>query len=71
MYQDREFIFTNHRVNPMSLSSINRNIQQSATNIDITKHTINYTMCYKPHVTIIGASCVTQNEYGTRWLLQS
>jgi hypothetical protein len=29
------------------------------------------TMCYKPHFTIIVASCVTQNEYGTRWLFQS
>lgn len=50
------------------LSEIYNNLQSI---LDITKHTINYTMCYKPHVTIIAASCVTQNEYGTRWLFQS
>ena len=32
MYVDRDFIFTNHKGNPISLTSINRNIQIAAKN---------------------------------------
>ena len=49
---------------------LSENMQQSATNIDIAKLHNRITQCvYKPHVTIIAASCVLKNEYGTRWLL--
>lgn len=35
MYVDRDFIFTNHKGNPISLTSINRNIQIAAKNVGI------------------------------------
>lgn len=52
MYQDREFIFTNHRGNPMSLSTINRNIQSSANSIGIEKHVTSHTMRHS-HISIL------------------
>lgn len=52
MYQDRGFIFTNHRSNPMSLSTINRNIQQSASNVGITKHITSHTMRHS-HISLL------------------
>ncbi|MGJ5702444.1 tyrosine-type recombinase/integrase [Staphylococcus equorum] len=52
MYQDREFIFTNHRGNPMSLSTINRNIQSSANSIGIVKHVTSHTMRHS-HISIL------------------
>ncbi len=58
MYHDRGFIFTNHRGNPMSLSTINRNIQSSANNIGIDKHITSHTLRHS-HISIlsqIGAS---------------
>lgn len=44
MYVDRDFIFTNHRGNPLSLTSINRNIQIAAKNVGIEKHITSHTM---------------------------
>lgn len=52
MYQDRGFIFTNHRGNPMSLSTINRNMQQSASNVGITKHITSHTMRHS-HISLL------------------
>ncbi len=52
MYQDRGFIFTNHRGNPMSLSTINRNMQHSATNVGITKHITSHTMRHS-HISLL------------------
>ncbi|MCD8899434.1 site-specific integrase [Staphylococcus gallinarum] len=52
MYHDRGFIFTNHRGNPMSLSTINRNMQQSASNAGITKHITSHTMRHS-HISLL------------------
>lgn len=52
MYHDRGFIFTNHRGNPMSLSIINRNMQQSASNVGITKHITSHTMRHS-HISLL------------------
>ena len=52
MYQDRGFIFTNHRGNPMSLSTINRNMQQSASSVGITKHITSHTMRHS-HISLL------------------
>lgn len=52
MYQYRGFIFTNHRGNPMSLSTINRNMQQSANNVGITKHITSHTMRHS-HISLL------------------
>ncbi|MDW5470097.1 tyrosine-type recombinase/integrase [Staphylococcus equorum] len=52
MYQDRSFIFTNHRGNPMSLSTINRNMQQSASNVGIKKHITSHTMRHS-HISLL------------------
>ena len=43
MYVDRDFIFTNHKGNPISLTSINRNIQIAAKNVGIKKHITSHT----------------------------
>lgn len=52
MYQDRGFIFTNYRGNPMSLSTINRNMQQSANNVGIRKHITSHTMRHS-HISLL------------------
>lgn len=52
MYVERGFIFTNHRGNPMSLSSINRNMQQSAKNVGINKHVTSHTMRHS-HISLL------------------
>ena len=52
MYQDRGFIFTNYRGNPMSLSPINRNMQQSANNVGIRKHITSHTMRHS-HISLL------------------
>lgn len=57
-YQDRGFIFTNQKGNPLSLSTINRNIQASANNVGIDKHITSHTMRHS-HISVlsqIGAS---------------
>ena len=51
-YQDRGFIFTNHRGNPLSLSTINRNIQASANNVGINKHITSHTMRHS-HISLL------------------
>ncbi|MEB6230002.1 tyrosine-type recombinase/integrase [Staphylococcus xylosus] len=52
MYKDRGFIFTNHRGNPMSLSTVNRNMQQSASNVGIKKHITSHTMRHS-HISLL------------------
>lgn len=51
-YTDRGFIFTNYRGNPMSLSSINRNIQQACEDIRIKKHITSHTMRHT-HISLL------------------
>lgn len=51
-YTDRGFIFTNYRGNPMSLSSINRNIQQTCEDIGIKKHITSHTMRHT-HISLL------------------
>lgn len=51
-YTDRGFIFTNYRGNPMSLSSINRNIQQACEDIGIKKHITSHTMRHT-HISLL------------------
>ncbi|MCG1486706.1 site-specific integrase [Staphylococcus epidermidis] len=52
MYVDRDFIFTNHRGNPLSLTSINRNIQIAAKNVGIEKHITSHTMRHS-HISLL------------------
>ena len=52
MYVDRGFIFTSHRVNPLPLTSINRNIQIAAQNIGIEKHVTSHTMRHS-HISLL------------------
>ncbi|WP_126909589.1 tyrosine-type recombinase/integrase [Staphylococcus epidermidis] len=40
----RDFIFTNHRGSPLSITSINRNLQIGAKNVGIKKHITSHTM---------------------------
>lgn len=51
-YQDRGFIFTNQKGNPLSLSTINRNIQASANNVGINKHITSHTMRHS-HISLL------------------
>lgn len=51
-YTDRGFIFTNYRGNPMSLSSINRNIQQACEDIGVNKHITSHTMRHT-HISLL------------------
>lgn len=51
-YQDRGFIFTNQKGNPLSLSTINRNIQASATNVGVNKHITSHTMRHS-HISLL------------------
>ncbi|MEB7672715.1 tyrosine-type recombinase/integrase [Staphylococcus equorum] len=51
-YQDRGFIFTNQKGNPISLSTINRNIQASANNVGINKHITSHTMRHS-HISLL------------------
>ena len=52
MYVDRDFIFTNHKGNPISLTSINRNIQIAAKNVGIKKHITSHTMRHS-HISLL------------------
>lgn len=51
-YQDRGFIFTNQKGNPLSLSTINRNIQASALNVGVNKHITSHTMRHS-HISLL------------------
>lgn len=51
-YQDRGFIFTNQKGNPLSLSTINRNIQASANNVGINKYITSHTMRHS-HISLL------------------
>lgn len=52
IYQEYRFIFTNHRGNPISLSTINRNMQQSESSASITKHTTSHTIRHS-HISLL------------------
>lgn len=52
IYQEYRFIFTNHRGNPISLSTINRNMQQSESSAGITKHTTSHTIRHS-HISLL------------------
>ncbi|WP_413475769.1 tyrosine-type recombinase/integrase [Staphylococcus equorum] len=51
-YQNRGFIFTNQKGNPLSLSTINRSIQSSANNVGINKHITSHTMRHS-HISLL------------------
>ena len=52
MYGDRDLIVTQPRGNPLSLTSINRNIQIAAKNVGIEKHITSHTMRHS-HISLL------------------
>ena len=48
----RDFIFTNHRGSPLSITSINRNLQIGAKNVGIKKHITSHTMRHS-HISLL------------------